>query len=197
MVRPYIRPCVWQFSPGGVAVVPTEMPQNPRASWIYGFTQSFLPLLDGTTDGQALDISDHGEVIVGQCMRPDQFSIPCKWERNHRLGTYSVSPITPLPDTNTGTAMAVSSDGQVIVGYTSGLVGEDYLVKGWIWSKTNSTRVLAGALIAEGLANALQGWKQLEPHGISADGTIVVGRGVRAGSAEDIEEGFIGRLSNP
>ena len=192
----FIRPCIWQSSPTGVASIPPGPSPNPiGTTWLFGFTQSFLPLLDGTTEGLALDISDQGEVIVGHCSRPDHFTIPCKWERDRHLGTYTAHPITPLPDANTGTATAVAGDGQVIVGYTSGLVGEDYIVKGWIWSQTNSTRVLADALSAEGLSQALQGWSQLEPHGISADGTVVVGRGAHEGKPD--YEGWVGRLSNP
>ena len=101
-------------------------------------------------DGGAYDVSADGSVIVG-----DTAGRPFRWTES--------SGIVPLEGEDANVATAVSSDGNVVVGYTDQF---SVLNQPFRWTKS-------GGLMKLGL---VAGTKQAQATDVSGDGRVIVGR---------------------
>jgi len=114
----------------------------------------FVPLghLDGSTDSDAGDVSDDGNVVVGAASNRG-----FRWTIESGMVALEDLPSGRSPETGAG----VSVDGSVVVGYAQTGLGN---LESYRWT-------LAGGM--EGLGTL----KDNSAHGVSADGSVVVGRG--------------------
>jgi probable HAF family extracellular repeat protein len=119
-----------------------------------------LGSLSGSTSGIAHDASHAGNVIVGAVA--DQ---AVRWTSDnaaHGLGFFPGG-------TRVSLAEAVSSDGQVVVGYSDSVMG----FQAFVWHPSTGMHNLRSILTDAGLN--LTGWTLRSATDISADGTTIVG----------------------
>lgn len=129
-------------------------------------TYPFSIAYDVTPDGSVI-VGNSGYVLNGQAMG-EAF----RWTTSdgmQGLGTLR----TDIPSNST--ALGVSADGSVVVGYTD--TDEIIRKQAFIWTEKDGMRTLSEVLINEAGLN-LAGWKLVEAIGISADGLTIVGNGV-------------------
>jgi uncharacterized membrane protein len=89
-----------------------------------------------------------------------------------------------LPGTTQSTAYAVSADGSVVVGVSSGAISEPF-----IWTASGGMQSLQDVLTNQyGLGSELSGWNLVSATGISADGTTIVGGGTQGAWIATIPE---------
>jgi uncharacterized membrane protein len=105
-----------------------------------------LPVPFASSAGFARDASFDGMLAVGDIQVPFQDGHAVRWHANQ------------MDDVGAGTGTAISADGEVVVGYTSGS-------EAFRWTAASGLLPL-GALPGDGSS---YGW------GVSADGTVVVG----------------------
>jgi hypothetical protein len=79
--------------------------------------------------------------------------------------------------------VAANSNASVIIGTS--------FQASWIWDATNGTRLLLDVL--KDLGADVTKWTELRVHGISSDGTVIVGGGF---NGEAAIQGFIARLGD-
>jgi uncharacterized membrane protein len=123
-------------------------------------------LIGGTTKGIANDVSDDGDVIIGQLANSQAF----RWSVDVGM--------QPLGFLDAGyqfsTATATSSDGSVVVGQS--WLGGNY--DGFVWDPAHGMRSLTTLVASLGLD--LQGYRIESATAVSADGNIIAGRAFRA-----------------
>ncbi|MCX6873832.1 MAG: hypothetical protein NTW21_08490 [Verrucomicrobia bacterium] len=144
----------------------------------------FLP--GGLLFSQANGVSGDGRTIVGRSSSSSTVGLgydrgeACRWDDG---------VISALGDLAGGIyesrALAVSDDGEVVVGWGTTDAGQETFV----WDRTHGMRSLKRIL--EDLQIDLTGWSLPEAWAISADGTAIVGTGGHNGNTE----GWIARIS--
>jgi probable HAF family extracellular repeat protein len=143
-------------------------------------------LSGGKLDGRATAMSADGSVIVGTGTRdigPEAF----RWTEATGivgLGYLPEAGLNPRSE-----ALAVSANGEVIVGVATGILGED-LASVWDWRGLRNLRTV---LITE-FGMDLSGWTLTKATGVSNDGRIVVGTGV---NPKGFTEGWRATMIDP
>ena len=120
-----------------------------------------LPLLSDHTVGNALAISENGQVIVGYSTGANGVSVAVSWT-NQRVQALE-------PALSYSMAWGVSKDGKVIVGSRG--------PNAFRWTSTSGMYDLYTLL--RGANIDVTGWDIHDAFGVSADGTRIVGRGSR------------------
>jgi uncharacterized membrane protein len=129
-------------------------PEYP-VRWLNG-SPSVVPGFSGTqVQGQAYDVSDDGNVVVGNSNLSPSHQVPFKWT----VGTASAT----RPNDADGNALAVSGNGSVVVGYS----GTAPPYTAWRWTSTGISNITP-----PGFTNP--GW----PADTNFDGSVVIGSGV-------------------
>jgi len=127
-------------------------------------------LSDAKVNGMAWDTSADGSVVVGiaESTLGEGFSLEAfRWENDVMTG------LGDLPGGGfIGEARAVSADGSVVVGWSESELDDE----AFIWDAVNGMRNLKDVL-EDDFGLDLTGWTLNEAHGISADGTVIVGAG--------------------
>ncbi|MBN2583157.1 MAG: PEP-CTERM sorting domain-containing protein [Planctomycetes bacterium] len=113
-----------------------------------------LVVLDDAPGFEARAVSDDGKVIVG-------FGGGTTRRWTAETGLVSLGP---------GLVHDVSGDGSVVVG--SSLAGA------WVWDEIHGMRLVSDILTEAGID--ITGWLLAGAHGVSYDGTVIVGEGLRA-----------------
>lgn len=142
-----------------------------------------LPLLDEALASEGFDISPDGNIIVGTTTFSDQGIISVEatiWNNDEVMG---LGKIPGFPDSS---AQAVSKDGSIVIGNSSGSSETAF-----IWDEQNGMRSLIDVLVNEGLEEELQGWVLIKAEGISDDGRVIVGTGI---NPIGLDEAFIAIL---
>lgn len=111
----------------------------------------------------ATSISADGTVIVGS-----SHQTVVKWENGE------IESLGMLSQTFGSTAVDVSADGKIIVGYCN---FNDDEALAFIWDETNGMQNLQDLLV-DTYGLDLTGWKLSKANAISADGTTIVGQGI-------------------
>jgi uncharacterized membrane protein len=134
-----------------------------------------LPLPPQKTRSRALDLSRDGRVIAGWSGTFDSA------DSNITLwGDDGVEEVQGLPGQGGGEARAVSADGSILVGKS----GDE----AFIWTRATGTRAISALLLDAGVD--LAAWQLSEALDVSADGSVVLGRG----SYEDTATWWVARL---
>ena len=158
----------------------TDVSQHYEAFiWRDGSMNGLGFLTGGRNYSQALAVTPDGVTIVGvsSSARSSQLfdhGEACRWDNG------VISALGDLPGGEfDSSAIAVSDDGQIIVGEAT----TDQGSAAFIWDPTNGMRSLQ-ELAANLCGLDLSGWSLTLPLGISADGRTIVGRGLHNGSSE-------------
>ena len=114
-------------------------------------------------------VSADGSVVAGLGLVSPGRDQAFRWTSETGLQLLPSSPTGYFPRT----ADAISADGSTIVGWASSPYGE----MGYVWDEARGTRTLPEFLQNEWHL-AIEGWTQLQPAGISADGLTIVGNGI-------------------
>jgi probable HAF family extracellular repeat protein len=113
----------------------------------------------------AAAVSADGRIVVGDNVfggRRQAF----RWTKDGGMVALGI-----LPGEKYSEALAVSADGRVVVGQSGS--------RPFIWDERHGMRDLRKALESDyGLGEGLSGWQLNALNGMSADGTVLVGRGV-------------------
>lgn len=175
----------WDVSADGSVVVgygylPPNAPLfTPKEAFRWTPEEGMVGLGDlpgGIFNSDARGVSADGTVIVGESNSATG-SEAFRWTPEE--GMVGLGSL-PGGGFNTS-ATATSADGSVIVG--NGRFAGSAIEEAFVWDQTNGIRLLKDVLIEGGAS--LGGWTQLtHAYNISADGTTIVGRGVRNGRVE-------------
>jgi probable HAF family extracellular repeat protein len=162
-----------------VGISSLEPPPNSNAfRWIAAAGMVGLPLLEGAQGGNAEAISADASVIVGNSNFVSAGPLvpqATKWTE-----TSGAVGLGFLPGFTAGSiAFAVSGDGSIIVGTSESSDGAE----AFLWNPNEGMRGLRDLLVSEGLGLSLVGWKLLTATGVSADGSVIVGRGINPGGS--------------
>ena len=152
---------------------------------VAGGLQGIGDLPGGQFESRAWDVNADGSVIVGSGNSTPYGSQAFRWTPSGIVGLPAGGTLYPRQ------AMAVSDDGNVVVGSASHLV-TPFNSEPFIWDPTNGTRSLIAVLV-EGGAD-LTGWSNLWVEDISPDGLTIVGYGRNANGAD---EAFIATIPEP
>ena len=118
----------------------------------------------GSNEGNAIDVSNDGSVIVGWVQSSNGVEA-FRWDdQNGMIGLGTLG--------SHSFASAVSGDGTVIVGSSLPSGGNDV----FIWNETDGMQSLTEILTNAG--NDLSGWELVDANGISDDGTRISGYGI-------------------
>lgn len=145
-----------------------------------------LPEL-GSGHSQAVGVSDDGNVLVG-VSRSNSASAgePTRWVRNGASYTaHGLGSVLGAPNAN-GVAFSCTSDGRVIVGWTTTHQGK----RAFVWDAQHGMRLLSDVLTLDYGLN-LNGWTLEEAFAVTPDGSVIVGRGIHGSDTE----GWIARLA--
>lgn len=162
-------------TPGGTVAVGRGIGTGGRFAVVFsGGAVSALPDLDGgPPDGEAFGVSEDGTVVVG-------YGFSGEGRRAVRWVDGVIEELTGPPGTTESTATSVSADGLVVVGSVT--VGT--AASAFVWTEENGMRLLK-ALLLEQEIDEVGAWGLTEATGVSADGGVIVGRGVNPdGEAE-------------
>jgi probable HAF family extracellular repeat protein len=118
-------------------------------------------------DTHAVGTNRDGTVIVGYWKTASIFARPFRWTQDRGMIDLGMPPVGPGPG---GHAVSVSADGNVVVGAS---YDADSHFAAFRWSNADGFEWLPGWT---GLS-----WGQVVPH-LSADGSVIVGRGDDFGS---------------
>lgn len=132
--------------------------------WRRGSGMQGLGYPDGYSGSATEGLSSNGKVVVGS-LNVGAEAYPARWSKKHGWQQLASVP---------GDARAASRDGSVVVGIA---VDPELLTKPLIWDEVNGARYLDDVLTAAGIP--MPGFTFLEATGVSADGKVVVGIGVR------------------
>jgi uncharacterized membrane protein len=116
----------------------------------------------GSVSAVANAISADGRTIVGQSRAALRYE-PFRWTPEEGMVS-----LGGLPTGGNGGASAVSADGSVVVGSIGGV--------GFIWTATEGMRPIRDLLLAAGIYDD---WDLTAATGISADGRVITGSGLR------------------
>jgi uncharacterized membrane protein len=135
----------------------------------------------------ATAVSPDGAVVVGSVGYGNSgLKQPYEWTNG------AVTPLALPSGFTDGSALGVSKDGPIIVGYIS---PNDLVSTAFIWNQTDGIQNLEQVLTTDdGLGSDLKGWTLTEATAITPNGTIIVGNGV---DPQGQEEGWIVNLSTP
>jgi len=122
--------------------------------------------------GQAYDVNEDGSIIVGSAKFNDILEA-FRWTEATGMVSLGLLP----GDTGYSRAKAISANGQVIVGTSSN--GSVDGLRAFIWDAQNGMRDLA-SLLQNQYNLDLQGLTLTSANGVSADGSVIVGRAVDA-----------------
>ena len=125
----------------------------------------YLPGGGIATDSIAFGVSGDGSVIVGRSSSASGGQA-FRWTSDGGM-----------VGLGNGVAYGVSGDGSVVVG-VGGSGGAFY------WTADGGMRALRDVLLSHGVDPAADGWSSLGANGISADGSTIVGSGIRNGNTE-------------
>lgn len=120
-------------------------------------------LIPGRSSAQAVNAD--GSVIVGY-----DGQSAFRWENG------VVTDLPGVPGATSAVARGVSGDGSIVIGEAAVAGGS----QAFIWSDSTGTRNLRDVLISLGAAG-LESWSLTSATGISADGSVIVGRGLYQG----------------
>ena len=112
--------------------------------------------------GIAHDASFDGSIIVGESVTDNFGGYPEAFRWTPEMGMVSLGR---LPGSDRSIALAISSDGNTIVGQSNGA---------FIWTEEEGMRNLYDLAI-ESNAEGLEGWTFISATGVSADGNVIVG----------------------
>jgi probable HAF family extracellular repeat protein len=126
----------------------------------------------GTGGSDARAISADGSTIVGSGGTLDMYG----FEETYAIRRTSAEGVVPLGSIPGGDyeseANAVSADSSTIVGLVHAPGGP----QAFVWDAANGMRLLSVVLTDLGLD--LTGWKLRDAYGVSADGRVIVGKGI-------------------
>lgn len=142
-----------------------------------------LPELSGAIGSQANKVSTDGSVIVGVNDVPPSgpFSsgdVAVRWTEQQ-----GVMSLGTLPLATDSAAFAVSADGSVVVGRSTGFVGNMGVGGAFYWTEATGMLNLQDVLLSLGADN-LDAWSLSEARGVSTDGLTIVGWGDHNGRME-------------
>lgn len=155
------------ISGNGLAVTGySQSPAGDRAfRWISGTMQD-LGVLPGSLSSEGFGISADGSVVVG-VSRPGSGLIRAfRWTQSGGMQELGLPP----GSNDRAQATAVSGDGLVVVGYTSG--GD---ATAFVWTQQLGSLNLRDYLVANCVD--VTGWNFRIARGVSADGSAIVGEG--------------------
>lgn len=135
----------------------------------------------------AAGITPDGSMVVGQSLNPSNgYARPAYWTA---AGGTTVLPL--FNAASLGSVNAVSSDGSILVG------GMDS--KAVFWAHGGNAIPLFDFLSGQSIDLAASGWTRLDTiTGISLNGTVLVGTGIRNGSLEAfVVTGFVAPIPEP
>ena len=142
----------------------------------------FLP--GGEDESIANAISPDGKVIVGQSTSANTTRFNGFWEAYRWTKADGMIGLGDLPGGRfMSVALGVSANGEVVVGRSN--TGDDSvgITPAFIWDETNGMRSVQEILINRGID--LTGWRLREATDVSADGTVIVGRGRNPSGQEE------------
>lgn len=143
--------------------------------WTSGLGMTSLgDLPGGATYSASNAVSFDGIVVVGVSASASG-NEAFRWAlTNSPTGEGLMIGLGDLPGGSFGSeALAVSSDGPIVVGYSQTASGE----QAFIWDETNGMRNLADVLVSS-FGLDLTGWTLARAVGLSANGRTIVGQGV-------------------
>ena len=140
-----------------------------------GVMEGLGQLPGGGFDSWASGVSADGSLVVG-VSESASGSEAFRWTEINGVGVMEGLGDLPGGGFSSG-ATAVSADGWIVVGASDTGSGRDYGREAIRWTPTDGMRNLAELLIAQGLDADLAGWELSGAHGVSADGTKIVGYG--------------------
>jgi len=146
-----------------------------------GGTQSLGDLPGGGWGSGALAISGDSSTIIGSSHSVNGNEVT-RWTSAGMVGLGDLPGGTFFSE-----SFAISADGSTVVGYGTNAAGKDAS----IWTAATGVRSIRELLTAAGAD--LTGWQLYEARGVSADGTIVVGRGINPSGQQ---EGWVANLSS-
>jgi probable HAF family extracellular repeat protein len=145
--------------------------------WTSGGGMVGLGFLPGASYSAANDVSADGKVVVGASGSASG-AHAFRWTSGGGMVSLGDLPGGAFsPD-----ARGVSADGSVIVGLTT----DSFSSPGaFYWTADGGMRELWDVLLSHGVDPAADGWTELSgAYGISANGTTIVGSGMRNGNTE-------------
>lgn len=172
-------------SPDGSIVVGQSRSGNGREAFVWTESGGMVGLgtLPGSWESSAYGVSEDGSVIVGRCYSGKSEAF--RWT----AATGMVGLGAPAGESVYSWAKDVSPDGSVIVGCNSTKSGWE----AFIWDESDGMRNLKKVLEEEyGLD--LTGWTLTWANEVSADGTVIVGRGYNPAGQR---EGWVVMLPKP
>lgn len=154
-------------SPDGSIVVGKSNSASGREAFIWTESTGMIGLgtLPGSWESSAYGVTEDGSIVVGRCFsgRSEAF----RWTASTGMVGLGV-----LPGWSNSWARDVSADGSVVVGCCMTGVGWE----AFIWDESNGMRNLKEVLEND-FGLDLTGWTLNYANGVSADGTVIVGRG--------------------
>lgn len=166
----------WGISNDGATIVGHSSSTNGTEAFRWTSGGGMVGLGDlsgGAFNSRGLDASSDGSVIVGYGSNATTRE-PFRWTQ-----AGGMVGLGNLPGSGFGQSNAVSSDGSVVVGASSG--------RAFIWTDFSGTQNLKDYLEARGLD--LTNWTLFDVQGISSDGTVV------SGVARDPSSNIIGYVA--
>lgn len=133
-----------------------------------GGMQTLGDLPGGSFKSDATAVSDGGLVVVGSSSDSAAGEVPFRWENG------VMEPLAGFPSGHRGAALAVTPDGSVIVGFDS-LPGVGSVA--FRWTKSGGYVPLVGGTLSQA-------------HGISGDGSVVVGSNTNGAFIWDATHGM-------
>ena len=157
-----------------------------REAFIWDSTYGMrgIGFLSGTNESEATGVSADGNVVVGNSGRYNVFRYD-----NQR----GMIDLGPLPGGSTFiSAQDVSADGSVIVG---GATTPQFDREPFLWDDKNGIGMQNLRTLLEDEGIDLTGWRQLgDATAVSADGSIIVGYGIKT---DNTTEAWIAKLGEP
>jgi len=154
-------------SPDGSIVVGTSKSSMWNEAFIWTESTGMIGLgtLPGSLGSSAYGVTEDGSIVVGRCYsgRGEAFM----W-----TASTGMVGLGFLPGWSNSWARDVSADGSVVVGCCMTDIGWE----AFIWDESNGMRNLKEVLEND-FGLDLTGWTLNYANGISADGTVIVGRG--------------------
>ncbi|MEM9916023.1 MAG: hypothetical protein AAF911_13795 [Planctomycetota bacterium] len=150
--------------------------QVPDQVFVYDVAKDHLNLFNSLPDwNRVTDVSDDGSTLVGSRQTAGTTQ---NQAFSYDIATQTVTLLGDFPGGNfTSKAHAVSADGQFIVGESQGFPnGPD---GAFIWEATSGLVSIEDLLVAEGAGDQVVGWDLQRATGVSGDGRVITGEGIR------------------
>jgi probable HAF family extracellular repeat protein len=177
-------------SADGSVIVGTSVSPLGQEAFRWTETGGMVGLGDlpgGQFSSAAYGVSSDGYIVVGYARRSPTSGLNEAFRWTQSDGMIGLGHVPGHPNDST-TALDVSANGSVVVGYTSNGV------EAFIWTAEKGMRSMRDVLIIDYDLDCLEGWTLSQAVAVSDDGRVIVGWG---SNPDGISEAWVATIPEP